>query len=129
MKLMDIINTSELEPKNWTVEELFHIVLYELGFSFTLLGTQYLEEFFYLAYTKYDNASKIIISDLYDELSLTHNVSADSISRAIRYSIMVAWDKGNTQLQNAIWGYTTDPERGKPTLMEFLCLMVELFKL
>ena len=40
MELMEIIENSELEPKNLTVEELFHIVLYELSFSFkaTLAG-------------------------------------------------------------------------------------------
>jgi len=69
---MNIINNSKFQPQNMTIEELFHIILFELGFSFSLLGTQYLEELF---------------------------------------------------------GYTVDPERGKPTLLEFLCLMMKLLKL
>lgn len=129
MNLMDIINNSELKPQSMTVEALFHVVLHELGFSFSLLGTQYLEELFSLAYDKYEHAGEIKITNLYEDLSLLHNVSIDSISRAVRYSITVAWDKGNTRLQNELWGYTVDPERGKPTLLEFLCLMMELLKL
>ena len=129
MELMNIINNSKLQPQNMTIEELFHIILFELGFSFSLLGTQYLEELFSLAYNKYENTCDIKITDLYQDLARLHDTSVNAISRAIRYSITVAWDKGNTRLQNELFGYTVDPERGKPTLLEFLCLVMELLKL
>ena len=129
MQLMEIIENSELEPQNMSVEELFHIVLHELGFSFKIKGTQYLKDFFSLVYERYENPCDMQSSELYKEIAKMYDTTAMSVSRQIIYSINVAWDKGNPRLQNELFASTIDPEKGKPTLHEFICLMVELFKL
>ena len=101
---MDIIENSEIEPKNLTVEELFRVVLHELGFSFKIRGTQYLEEFFMLAYVGYDNPSSINVAELCKIIADRHDIYDKNVYRTICYSITVAWNKGNPRLQNEIFG-------------------------
>ena len=129
MKLMEIIENSELEPQNMTVEELFHIVLYELGFSFKIKGTQYLEDFFALVYETHERPCEIESFKLYETIANNHNTTVASVSRQIIYSISKAWDTGNHSLQNELFASIIDTEKGKPTVHEFVGLMMELVKL
>lgn len=128
MQLMEIIENSELEPQNLTVEELFHIVLHELGFSFKIKGTQYLKEFFFLVYETYENPCDVESFKMYEVIARNNNTTVASVSRQIIYSITTAWDKGNPRLQNELFASTIDPEKGKPTVHEFVGLMMELLK-
>ena len=129
MQLMDIIENSELEPENMTVEALFHVVLHELGFSFKLRGTQFLEDFLSLVYQRYEHPCDIESFEVYKDVAIKHNTTVASVSRQILYSISRTWDKGNTHLQNELFASTIDPEKGKPTVHEFTGLMMELVKL
>lgn len=129
MQLMDIIENSELEPKNLTVEELFHIILHELGFSYKIRGTYFLEDLFNVAYDKYPNTLDVRMMELYQIVADMHNTNHKHVSRAISYTIDAAWDKGNTQLQNELFSASIDAEKGKPTAHEFICFMIDLFKL
>ena len=129
MKILDIIENSELQPQNLTVEELFHILLHELGFSFKIQGTHYLEELFSLAYEKYESKCDLQVMELYKEIATIHNMDIRAVSRSISYCITVAWNKGNVRLQNELFGYTLDPDKGKPSPQEFLCLTMDLLKL
>lgn len=128
MQLMEIIENSDLEPKNLTVEELFHVLLHALGFSFKIKGTKYLEEFFSLVYETYTNPCDIESFKMYEVIARNNNTTVASVSRQIIYSITTAWDKGNHQLQNELFAPIIDTEKGKPTVHEFTGLMMELFK-
>ena len=129
MELMEIIENSELEPKNLTVEELFHIVLYELSFSFKAQGTLFLEEMFSIAYDRYENSSDLEIMKLCAEIAKKHNTNAVYVSRAVTYSITSAWNRAKPDLKNELFSSIIDPSVGKPSVQIFLSFMMEFFKL
>ena len=128
MRLMEVIEQCELEPKNLTVEELFHVIIHELGFPSKIKGTRYLEEFFALAYERYENPCDIEIMKLYGIIAANNNTTVASVSRQMLYAITVAWDKGNHDLQNQLFIYTVNPETCKPTLQELVAVLMEILK-
>jgi two-component system response regulator (stage 0 sporulation protein A) len=47
------------------------------------------------------------------------------VERAIRHAIELAWDRGNVELMNKVFGYTIDVERGKPTNSESIAMVAD----
>ncbi|MCI8760098.1 MAG: hypothetical protein HFJ34_03100 [Clostridia bacterium] len=55
--------------------------------------------------------------------------SNGKIERAMRSAIEIAWERGNIQIINEMFGYTVDIERGKPTNSEFIALIADEIKI
>ncbi len=52
-----------------------------------------------------------------------------TVERGIRHVIEVAWNRGDIDLLNDIFGYTINPKRGKPTNSEFIAMIAEHIRL
>ena len=47
------------------------------------------------------------------------------MERAIRHAIEVAWDRGDLDTLQRIFGYTVSNTKGKPTNSEFIALIAD----
>ena len=61
-----------------------------------------------------------ITKRLYPMVAKKFNTSASKAERCIRHAVERGWDRGDINLQNKIFGYTVDANRGKPTNSEFI---------
>lgn len=71
-----------------------------------------------------------ITKELYPEIAKKYKVTNPSrVERDMRYAIEVGWQRGNCNLQNRIFGYTIESEKGKPTNSEFISMLADYIML
>ena len=51
------------------------------------------------------------------------------MERAIRHAVEVAWQRGDVEVLNNIFGYTVKSTKGKPTNGEFISMLTERVRL
>ena len=51
------------------------------------------------------------------------------MERAIRHAIETAWDRGDVDVLNNMFGYTISVGKGKPTNSEFIALVTDNLRL
>lgn len=88
------------------------------GFGYIKASVDYLigckkiseEKFMYVAITK----------DLYPAIAKRFGTTNTRVERAIRHAVEKAWQRGDIEILNDIFGYSIDAEKGKTTNSEFL---------
>ena len=58
-----------------------------------------------------------------------HQTTPSRVERAIRHAIEVAWSRGKMETLDALFGYTIDTGKGKPTNSEFIALIADRIRL
>ena len=66
---------------------------------------------------------------LYPEIAKKNYTSSSRVERAIRHAIEVAWSRGRMETLDAMFGYTIDTGKGKPTNSEFIALIADRIRL
>jgi len=99
--------------------ELAKHMLEDLRFSFAMKGTQYVLEALELAARRPELGSSLRCR-LYPYLAQKHQTTSACVERNIRYAIEAAWNRCNPQTAEHYFGYTTDPDKGKPTNRELI---------
>ena len=66
---------------------------------------------------------------LYPTVAKKFNTSASRVERAIRHAIEVAWNRGDTDTLNSIFGFTINQSKGKPTNSEFIAMISDKLRL
>ena len=99
-------------------------ILCDLGMPTNLLGYQYLRYAIHTA-VKSPEILRAITKELYPQIAREFRTTASSVERAIRHAIEVVWDRGNIEILERYFGYTIDPNRGKPTNSEFISKIVD----
>ena len=51
------------------------------------------------------------------------------MERAIRHAIEVAWDRGDVEVLQKVFGYTVSQTKGKPTNSEFISMLADRLRL
>jgi two-component system response regulator (stage 0 sporulation protein A) len=62
---------------------------------------------------------------LYPAVANKFNTTPERVERAIRNAIESTWAKGNPDSIDALFGYTVNYNRGKPTNSEFIAMMAD----
>ena len=62
---------------------------------------------------------------LYPAIAKQNNSTPSRVERAIRHAIEVAWNRGNMETLNEMFGYTVSAGRGKPTNSEFIAMITD----
>ena len=57
---------------------------------------------------------------VYPTIAKKYQTSPSRVERAIRHAIEVAWDRGDVDTLNSIFGYSINSNKGKPTNSEFI---------
>ena len=66
---------------------------------------------------------------LYPEIARKYATTASRVERAIRHAIEVAWNRGNIDAIDDIFGYTISASKAKPTNSEFIAMIADKLRL
>lgn len=66
---------------------------------------------------------------LYPTVAKQYSTTSSRVERAIRHAIEIAWDRGDIDTLNSIFGYTVQNCKGKPTNSEFIALIADKLRL
>ena len=70
-----------------------------------------------------------ITKQLYPDLAKKYKTTPSRVERAIRHAIEVAWNRGQLETVEAIFGYTVNSNKGKPTNSEFIAMIADKLRL
>ena len=103
-------------------------IIHEIGVPAHIKGYHYLREAIILSIKNSDIVNSVT-KLLYPTVAKTYGTTASRVERAIRHAIEVAWDRGDLDVLNSYFGYTSQNERGKPTNSEFIAMISDKLRL
>lgn len=103
-------------------------ILHDVGVPAHIKGYQYLREAIGMAVHEPENINAIT-KILYPAIAKQFRTTASRVERAIRHAIEVAWDRGDVEEIQHIFGYTVSGIKGKPTNSEFIAMIADYITL
>ena len=103
-------------------------IIHEIGVPAHIKGYQYLREAIILSINDMDMLNSIT-KILYPSIAKKYQTTASRVERAIRHAIEVAWSRGKMDTIDALFGYTINTGKGKPTNSEFIALIADKIRL
>lgn len=70
-----------------------------------------------------------ITKRLYPEIAINNSTTSVRVERAIRHAIEVAWERGESELQDFYFGYNKTSGRSRPTNSEFIAAVADQIRL
>jgi len=113
--------------KNKLLNDITHI-LHEVGIPAHIKGYNYLRTGIEEMYYSTDLQGKIT-KELYPLIARRYSTTSSRVERAIRHAIEVAWNRGNVDSIDDIFGYTINAYKAKPTNSEFISMIADRLKL
>lgn len=110
------------------VETMVTETIHDIGIPAHIKGYQYLRHAIMLVIDNLDIINSIT-KQLYPTVAQDFNTTASRVERAIRHAIEVAWDRGDTEVIDSIFGYTVATAKGKPTNSEFIAMIADKLRL
>lgn len=102
-------------------------IIHTLGIPAHISGYKYVRKAIELAVTD-DSYLDAITKKLYPAVAKEFGTTWSRVERAIRHAIESAWDRGNVDTLSDVFGYTVNPDKGKPTNSEFIALLADSIK-
>lgn len=103
-------------------------LLHEIGIPAHIKGYMYLRTAILETYLNVDFLGQIT-KVLYPEIAKRYQTTASRVERAIRHAIEVAWNRGNIEAIDDIFGYTISASKAKPTNSEFIAMISDKLRL
>ena len=103
-------------------------MIHEIGVPAHIKGYQYLREAIMMAVEDIDMLNSIT-KVLYPTIAKRFQTTPSRVERAIRHAIEVAWSRGRMETLDALFGYTVNTGKGKPTNSEFIALIADRIRL
>lgn len=113
-------------PKDMEIEVTK--VIHEIGVPAHVKGYQYLRDAIMLVVAEI-NYLGAVTKELYPTIAQKYDTTPSRVERAIRHAIELAWDRGDLDKINKVFGYTISGERGKPTNSEFIAIIADRLRL
>ena len=122
----DKLNSSvkSVVPLEIRVTQMIHNV----GVPAHIKGYQYIREAIMLA-VENEEIINSITKSLYPALADKFSTTPSRVERAIRHAIEVAWNRGQIEMHDKIFGYTVNSNKGKPTNSEFIAMIADKLRL
>lgn len=117
-----------IERRQRNMEELVTQMIHSIGVPAHIKGYQYLRSAIMMVIQDMDTINSIT-KVLYPGVAKVYNTTASRVERAIRHAIEVAWDRGEPDVLNEIFGYTVSNAKGKPTNSEFIAMIADRMRL
>lgn len=115
-------------PASEDIETQVTKIIHQIGVPAHIKGYQYLRTAIIM--TVDDNeVINSVTKVLYPTVAKKYQTTSSRVERAIRHAIEVAWDRGDLDVLNSIFGYTVQNSRGKPTNSEFIALIADNLRL
>ncbi len=103
-------------------------MIHEIGVPAHIKGYQYLREAIMMSVEEPDMLGSIT-KVLYPTIARKNQTTSSRVERAIRHAIEVAWNRGRMETLDAMFGYTINTGKGKPTNSEFIALIADKIRL
>lgn len=117
-------NTGPVRDLEKDVTDMIH----EIGVPAHIKGYQYLREAIMMSVEDNEMLSSIT-KVLYPSIAKKYQTTPSRVERAIRHAIEVAWSRGRMETLDALFGYTINTGKGKPTNSEFISLIADKIRL
>lgn len=126
----DMEQKAELPEKTITfdLEKDVTEMIHEIGVPAHIKGYQYLREAIMISVKDIEMLNSITKA-LYPAIADTFQTTPSRVERAIRHAIEVAWSRGRMETLDAMFGYTINTGKGKPTNSEFIALIADKIRL
>ena len=102
----------------WEVTEMIH----KIGVPPHIKGHQYLRDAIIMSVDD-ERFMHSVTKLLYPTIAQLHDTTSTRVERAIRNAIVVAWDRGKTDMNYELFGYQ------KPTNSEFMAVLTDRIKM
>lgn len=116
------------ENKDVRLEMVVTDIIHQIGIPAHIKGYHYLRKAIMLS-IKEPEMLESITKLLYPTIAEAFNTSPSRVERAIRHAIETAWDRGDVDVLNNMFGYTISVGKGKPTNSEFIALVTDNLRL
>ncbi|SFD52672.1 two-component system, response regulator, stage 0 sporulation protein A [Lentibacillus persicus] len=116
------------ERKKRDLETSITNIIHEIGVPAHIKGYMYLREAITMVYNDIELLGSIT-KVLYPDIAKKFNTTASRVERAIRHAIEVAWSRGNVESISAMFGYTVNISKAKPTNSEFIAMVADRLRL
>lgn len=103
-------------------------IIHEIGVPAHIKGYQYLREAIMMSVNDSEMLNSIT-KILYPTIAKRFQTTPSRVERAIRHAIEVAWSRGKMDTIDALFGYTVNNGKGKPTNSEFIALIADKIRL
>ena len=124
-----LLNGDESEKyKKVKIENEITDILHEVGIPAHIKGYMYLRTAILTTYYNIDILGQVT-KVLYPDIARMYNTTSSRVERAIRHAIEVAWNRGNTDAIDDIFGYTVSAVKAKPTNSEFIAMIADKLRL
>lgn len=110
------------DNKEEITEKFVSEYITKLGIPAHIKGYRYVITAIMLAVNDFDIINSIT-KRLYPTVAKMHNTTSARVERAIRHAIEVAWERGDIEVLNNLFGYTINSNKGKPTNSEFIAMI------
>jgi two-component system response regulator (stage 0 sporulation protein A) len=114
--------------RNRSIDAEVTNIIHEIGIPAHIRGYRYLREAILMVVTRVELLGGIT-KELYPTIARNHQTTPSRVERAIRHAIEVAWNRGNVEMINGLFGHTVNRERGKPTNSEFIAMVADKLRL
>ena len=102
--------------------------IHDVGVPAHIKGYQYVREAIIMAVNN-EEIINSVTKTLYPNLSKMFQTTPSRVERAIRHAIEVAWNRGQVDVHDRIFGYTVNSNKGKPTNSEFIAMIADRLRL
>lgn len=103
-------------------------LIHEVGVPAHIKGYQYLRDAISLVVGNMDLLGAVT-KELYPTVASMNNTTPSRVERAIRHAIELAWNRGKLETLDALFGYTVQNDKGKPTNSEFIAIIADKLRL
>ena len=110
------------------VESMVTNVIHEIGIPAHIKGYQYIRRAIMMAIYDLDIMNSVT-KELYPTIAENFGTTSSRVERAIRHAIELAWDRGDMDTLNNVFGYTVSQIKGKPTNSEFIAMIADKLRL
>lgn len=121
-------STSVSAEKPRDLEKDVTNMIHEIGVPAHIKGYQYLREAIMMSVDDTEMLGSVT-KVLYPTIAKRYQTTPSRVERAIRHAIEVAWSRGKMETLDALFGYTINTGKGKPTNSEFIALIADRIRL
>ncbi len=103
-------------------------IIREIGIPAHIKGYQYLRDAIMMIISEIELLGAVT-KVLYPMIAEKYSTTPSRVERALRHAIEVAWNRGNIDMINRLFGYTVKLEKGKPTNSEFMAMIADRLRM
>ena len=128
LKNMRSVSASQPKRELNNIEYIVTDIIHQIGIPAHIKGYHYLRTAIILSINDGEMINSVT-KMLYPTVAQKYNTTSSRVERAIRHAIEIAWDRGDVDVLNSLFGYTVHTSRGKPTNSEFIALIADKLRL